>query len=123
MLDRKAAIEEALGERLPAADIGPRRVHEAMRYAVLGTGKRLRPIIATGVGDLAGAPFEQVIDSACAIEFVHAASLILDDLPSMDNAIVLIVICSLHPLCCGVPRKIDRHAFNDWMCEVNDSHQ
>jgi geranylgeranyl pyrophosphate synthase len=86
LLERKLVIEKALAERLPSAEIEPRRVHEAMRYAVLGPGKRLRPIIATGVGDLAGGPIECVLDSACAIEFVHAASLILDDLPSMDNA-------------------------------------
>jgi geranylgeranyl pyrophosphate synthase len=85
---RKALVDAALDARLPRAEIEPRQVHAAMRYAVLGGGKRLRPILAMAVAEMAGHPPEQVLGSACAIEFVHAASLILDDLPCMDNATV-----------------------------------
>ncbi|MBX7256650.1 MAG: polyprenyl synthetase family protein [Candidatus Hydrogenedentes bacterium] len=86
LAERKLLIDRALDERLPSAAVEPRHVHEAMRYATLGGGKRLRAILALSVADLANAPFESVLDSACAIEFVHTASLILDDLPSMDDA-------------------------------------
>jgi geranylgeranyl diphosphate synthase, type II len=79
-------VEQALGERLPATDQEPRLVHEAMRYATLSNGKRLRPIFALAVAELAGRAPEDVIDAACAVEFVHTASLILDDLPCMDDA-------------------------------------
>jgi geranylgeranyl diphosphate synthase type II len=83
---RKALVETALAMRLPPADKEPRGVHEAMRYATLDGGKRLRPIVALAVADIAGTPPENLLDAACAIEFVHTASLILDDLPAMDNA-------------------------------------
>lgn len=83
---RKDLVEKALEERLPPADREPRGVHEAMRYATLNGGKRLRPIVALAVADIAGTAPENVLDAACAVEFVHTASLILDDLPAMDNA-------------------------------------
>ena len=86
LTERKLLIDRALDERLPSASVEPCRVHEAMRYATLSGGKRLRPILALAVADLDGAPPERILDSACAIELVHAASLILDDLPAMDNA-------------------------------------
>ena len=86
LAERKALVDAALDARLPSAQEDPRQVHEAMRYAVLGGGKRLRPILAIAVCEVAGAPAEAVLDAACAIELVHAASLILDDLPAMDDA-------------------------------------
>lgn len=85
--ERRGLINDELALRLPAAGEEPMRVHEAMRYAALGDAKRLRPLIALSVCDLAEAPLEAVMDAACAVEFVHTASLILDDLPSMDNAL------------------------------------
>lgn len=85
--DRRALIDDALDRRLPPAGDEPRRVHEAMRYAVLGEGKRLRPILTLCVADLADADPGTVLDAACAVEYVHTASLIFDDLPSMDNAL------------------------------------
>lgn len=88
MLSRhKEIVDEAIESRLPLTDVEPRQVHEAMRYATLGHGKRLRPLIALGVCEIAGRPAELILDTACAIEYVHTASLILDDLPSMDNAV------------------------------------
>lgn len=82
----KALIERALDACLPASDTEPRQVHEAMRYAVLGEGKRLRPLLSLAVGDIAGLPPDMLLDTACAIEFAHTASLIFDDLPCMDDA-------------------------------------
>lgn len=87
--ERKVLIEDALEIRLPIGNIEPKLVHEAMRHAVLNGGKRLRPIVALAVQDLAPERFktrEPILDLACAIEFAHAASLILDDLPCMDDA-------------------------------------
>ena len=86
LCERKQWIETALSERLPAAAVEPKNIHEAMRFAVLSSGKRLRPIFVLTVADLSGGKPEQLLDTACAIEFVHTASLILDDLPCMDNA-------------------------------------
>ncbi len=84
--ERKALIDAALEARLPREDAEPVRVHQAMRYATLGGGKRLRPVLAIAVAELAGGKPERILDAACAIELVHSASLILDDLPAMDNA-------------------------------------
>jgi len=85
LAQRKALVDMALDARLPAASVEPRRVHDAMRYAVLAGGKRLRPILTLAVGELSGQPPEAVLDAACALELVHTASLVLDDLPAMDN--------------------------------------
>lgn len=86
LTERIALIETALAERLPSVETEPRDVHAAMHYAVMGGGKRLRPILAMAVAELGGTEAITVLDAACAIEFVHTASLILDDLPAMDNA-------------------------------------
>lgn len=65
----------------------PEVVHRAQRYAALGPGKRLRPILTLAVAEACGArDLEPVVDLGCAVELVHASSLILDDLPSMDDA-------------------------------------
>ncbi|MCC6798252.1 MAG: polyprenyl synthetase family protein [Candidatus Hydrogenedentes bacterium] len=86
LMERKALVDAALAERLPSEDVEPRNVHAAMRYAVLSGGKRLRPVLALAIAEIGGLKPEQILDAACAIEFVHAASLILDDLPAMDNS-------------------------------------
>ncbi len=78
-------IEAALDNALPATTIEPRRLHEAMRYATLGGGKRLRACLVYASGAALGAP-EEVLDvPACAIELIHAYSLAHDDLPCMDD--------------------------------------
>jgi len=84
--ERKALVEQALNACLPPAHTEPRLVHEAMRYATLSGGKRLRPIFTLAIGELGQAPADAFLDTACAIELAHTASLILDDLPCMDNA-------------------------------------
>lgn len=61
-------------------------VTEAMRYAVLGSGQRLRSILAVRVGRMLGAESAVTIRAAAAVELMHCASLIVDDLPCMDNA-------------------------------------
>ncbi|HRI87282.1 MAG TPA: polyprenyl synthetase family protein, partial [Candidatus Hydrogenedentes bacterium] len=86
LLERKIFIESALEQRLPSVDAEPREVHAAMHYAVMNGGKRIRPVIALATAELGGLDPDQILDAACAIEFVHTASLILDDLPSMDDS-------------------------------------
>jgi len=84
--ERRRQVEEALDRCLPAVETAPSEIHDAMRYAVLSPGKRLRPIITLCVADVVGADPDASLRAACAIEFVHTASLILDDLPCMDDA-------------------------------------
>ena len=88
MLDRRDRIEKALHAVLPAPEIAPARLHCAMRYAVLGSGKRVRPLLAYGAGELASAQIERVDYAAAAVEMIHAYSLVHDDLPSMDDDIL-----------------------------------
>jgi farnesyl diphosphate synthase len=75
----------ALDQRLPAVDLHPGALHRAMRYAVLGGGKRIRPVLVYLSGATVGAKPEALDGPACAVEFIHAYSLIHDDLPAMDD--------------------------------------
>jgi farnesyl diphosphate synthase len=81
----QAVVEAALERCLPPAAQEPRRLHEAMRYAVLGGGKRVRPLLAFAAGEATGAPRERLEAIACAVELIHAYSLVHDDLPCMDD--------------------------------------
>lgn len=78
-------VEHALEQRLPAAHRHPAALHQAMRYAVLGGGKHLRPILVYASGTCLGAELESLDAPACAVEMIHAYSLVHDDLPAMDN--------------------------------------
>jgi geranylgeranyl pyrophosphate synthase len=78
-------MERALAERLPQADVVPTRLHEAMRYCVLGGGKRVRPALLFATARTLGLEEDEVEAAACAIELVHVYSLVHDDLPAMDN--------------------------------------
>jgi len=78
-------IERALAERLPAADVEPTRLHAAMRYSVLNGGKRVRPMLLLSTARTLGLSESEVEAAACAIELVHAYSLVHDDLPAMDD--------------------------------------
>ncbi len=80
--------ETALATLLPAADIVPARLHEAMRYAVLGGGKRVRPLLAHAAGELVGATDARLDRVACAVELIHAYSLVHDDMPCMDDDVL-----------------------------------
>ena len=81
----QARVERALDHWLPAASLHPRRLHEAMRYSVLGGGKRIRPILVYATGEALGLNPQTLDGPACAVELIHAYSLIHDDLPAMDN--------------------------------------
>lgn len=81
----QARMETVLAEWLPPANITPERLHEAMRYAVLGGGKRVRPLLAFAAAEVTGADIENVQHAAAAVELIHAYSLVHDDMPAMDN--------------------------------------
>ena len=84
--DLRARVDAALDAALSARpDDDPMRLREAMRYAVLGGGKRMRPIVALAACRAAGGTVEDGLPAACAIEMVHAYSLVHDDLPAMDD--------------------------------------
>jgi geranylgeranyl diphosphate synthase type II len=78
-------IEKELRRALPKSTTSPRVVHEAMRYSVLAGGKRLRPILVIAGAEICGGNARTVMPFACALEFIHAYSLIHDDLPAMDD--------------------------------------
>ncbi|OFZ71601.1 MAG: geranyl transferase [Betaproteobacteria bacterium RBG_16_64_9] len=90
----QARVESALERALPRADLVPVRLHSAMRYAVLGGGKRVRPLLVHAAGEAAarGEGPEQLLAkldaAACAVECIHAYSLVHDDLPCMDDDIL-----------------------------------
>ena len=81
-------IEAALSRRLPPAEAIPARLHQAMRYASLGGGKRVRPLLAFAAGELTAAPAQRIEVAACAVELIHAYSLVHDDLPCMDDDVL-----------------------------------
>ena len=80
--------EAALDRVLPQATIAPARLHDAMRYAVLGGGKRVRPLLCHAAGTLSGATPEALDAAACAVEMIHAYSLVHDDMPCMDDDVL-----------------------------------
>jgi geranylgeranyl diphosphate synthase type II len=84
--DRVRRVDEALEARLPSDASAPEKVHEAMRYAVFGGGKRLRPMALLAATEALGHRPEAFFEAACAVELAHTTSLILDDLPCMDDA-------------------------------------
>jgi len=78
-------VSTVLDHWLPPSSTLPQRLHEAMRYAVLEGGKRIRPVLVYAAGQAVGVPVEPLDGPACAVELIHAYSLVHDDLPSMDN--------------------------------------
>ncbi|MGB9094593.1 MAG: polyprenyl synthetase family protein [Gallionella sp.] len=85
---QQASFEVQLRELLPRAEVAPQRLHEAMRYAVLDGGKRVRPLLAFAAGELAGADAARVDIAAAAVELIHAYSLVHDDMPCMDDDVL-----------------------------------
>lgn len=84
---RSQQIRKRLGELLPDIGSGALAVQEAMRYSCMGEGKMVRPTLCLLVHEAVGNPNPALcLDAACAVEMVHCSSLILDDLPSMDDA-------------------------------------
>lgn len=88
MMEIQRRTETALSIRLPASDIAPASLHEAMRYAVLEGGKRVRALLAHAAGELSGAHADATDAAACAVELIHAYSLVHDDMPCMDNDVL-----------------------------------
>ena len=84
----QARVEEALKRALPEARHAPARLHDAMRYATLEGGKRVRPLLAFAAGEWAGADPARVEIAACAVELIHAYSLVHDDMPCMDDDVL-----------------------------------
>lgn len=84
--ERKAEVDAILARHLPPADGPVPEFHVALRDALDGAGKRVRPILVLAVADLLKRPHAEVEHLAVAVEFIHSASLALDDLPSMDDA-------------------------------------
>ncbi|PZP63363.1 MAG: geranyl transferase [Pseudoxanthomonas spadix] len=78
-------VELTLEAALPAPDLAPQRLHAAMRHAVLGGGKRMRPLLVYAAGTLTGADEAALDAPAAAVELIHAYSLVHDDLPAMDD--------------------------------------
>ena len=81
----KALVENALDDTLPRNSDIAQAVTDAMRHSVLGGGKRMRPLLACAACRAVGGNEEDALPAACALEFIHAYSLIHDDLPAMDN--------------------------------------
>src|SRR5262249_29371362 len=88
MGDIQARTEAALARVLPPAHMAPARLHAAMRYATLEGGKRVRPLLVFAAGEVAAAPPERLEFAACAVELIHAYSLVHDDLPCMDDDVL-----------------------------------
>jgi farnesyl diphosphate synthase len=78
-------VERELERWLPPDTAVPQRLHAAQRYGALGPGKRIRPALVYATAETLGVPLERVDGAACAVELIHAYSLVHDDLPAMDD--------------------------------------
>jgi geranylgeranyl diphosphate synthase type II len=85
LASRKRLIDDTLDAHLPLAATPPAVIHEAMRYAVLGGGKRVRPILAIAAAEACGAAVQPLLKQFAALELIHTYSLVHDDLPALDN--------------------------------------
>ncbi len=85
MQECRSRVEAALERWLPPASTQPEGLHSAMRYAALSNGKRVRPLLVYAAGRALGVPPERLDGPACAVELIHAYSLVHDDLPAMDD--------------------------------------
>ena len=83
--ERRGLVDSALERWLPTEDERPPELHAAMRYAVLGEGKRLRPVLVLAAAEACGGEADQALRAAAAVEFVHCYSLVHDDLPAIDD--------------------------------------
>jgi geranylgeranyl diphosphate synthase type II len=82
---KRQLVDATLHLHLPPADTHPPVIHEAVRYAVLGGGKRIRPIVGIAAAEAVGANVEPLLMHLCALELIHTYSLVHDDLPPLDN--------------------------------------
>ena len=88
---RRSIIDKALDKYLESADVMPKTIHEAMRYSIFAGGHRMRPLLLIGTYEMLRGrrdirSIRRILPAACAIEMIHTASLIHDDLPSIDNS-------------------------------------
>ena len=81
----KSIIEKHLLDYIPKIDIKARTLFDSMKYSVMSSGKRLRPVLLLAACDFAGGDIYEALPYACALEYIHTYSLIHDDLPAMDN--------------------------------------
>jgi geranylgeranyl pyrophosphate synthase len=86
--DERVVVEAALQRLVGNPDSSPRRLHEAMAYAVFAGGKRIRPILARLACRAAGGDPDAVTEAACGLELIHTYSLVHDDLPAMDDDVL-----------------------------------
>ena len=84
---RKVLLDEYLKVVLPIKE-KPERLHEAMWYSLFNGGKRIRSIIMLAIADIAKVSLDGILNAAAGIEMIHTSTLILDDLPSMDDALL-----------------------------------
>lgn len=83
--EKRALVDRVLDANLLPAETRPSVIHEGMRYAVMGGGKRVRPIIAIAAAEACGADVESLLVHLAALELIHTYSLVHDDLPALDN--------------------------------------
>ena len=81
----RVRVERELERWLPPESVAPQQLHAAQRYSVLGAGKRIRPALVYATAETLGIPLDRVDAAACAVELIHAYSLVHDDLPAMDD--------------------------------------
>ncbi|MEP0765016.1 MAG: polyprenyl synthetase family protein [Fimbriimonadia bacterium] len=82
---RIVLVEEGLDRALPPETLRPEQLHRAMRYSALAPGKRIRPLLCIAAAEACGGSADRVLSTACALECIHAFSLIHDDLPALDD--------------------------------------
>ncbi len=83
--DKQARTENVLDNRLPASNLAPQTLHSAMRYSALGGGKRVRALLCYAAAELCNTDTKIADAAACAVELIHAYSLVHDDMPCMDD--------------------------------------
>ena len=83
--EKQARIEHVLKKNLPPADSNPQKLHSAMRYSALEGGKRVRALLCYAAAELCGTEADLADAGACAVELIHAYSLVHDDMPCMDD--------------------------------------
>jgi geranylgeranyl diphosphate synthase type II len=82
---QRGQVNDALDQALRFGDDCPAELQEAIRYSALGSGKRLRPLMVLLSAQACGGSVEAALPAACAVELIHAYSLVHDDLPAMDD--------------------------------------
>lgn len=85
MTQSRQQVDSVLEHWLPAVTTQPQQLHEAMRYTIFNGGKRIRPFLVYATGHALGIPMTALDGAACAVELIHAYSLVHDDLPAMDD--------------------------------------